>query len=132
MLFRSNRSEADLKRFFEYTEALSFAAGDSILRQGEVDRALHIVAEGEVEVVDKAKRRLAVMESGSVFGEQAFLDAQPRSASVVARSACRVLRLTPERFEDLRREEPEIACDLLRDVGRVLSARLRRTTVQSG
>jgi tRNA-dependent cyclodipeptide synthase len=127
--FLAGASEEDLQQLFAYTEELSFRTGNVIVERGRADRTLYIVSDGEIEVfLDDAGRRrqLATSGTGSVFGEQSFLDGQPRSATVSARTDCRVLQLTSERFEELRRDAPQIVGEVVFDIGRVLSTRLRR------
>jgi len=63
-----------------------------------------------------------------VFGEQAFFDGLPRSASVRALSDGEVRSLTREAFAVLAAREPELARALLLDLGRILSLRLRQTS----
>ena len=61
------------------------------------------------------------MAAGSYFGEMAILDDAPRSATVVACEATRLLALDGESLKSLLREMPEIAFELIR----VMTARVR-------
>jgi len=118
-------------RFFSYTETLRYAAGAEVIRPGEHNRSLYIVDSGQLEVLISRQgrhQRLALIETGSVFGEQAFFDGRPRSARVRALSDCQLLRLGLEQFQILSAKEGELARDLLFDLGRLLSQRLRDTT----
>lgn len=69
---------------------------------------------------------IAAIEQGSVFGEQAFLDGQPRSATVNAVSECEVRSLASKDYLRFREKPPHIACKVLADIGRTLSLRGRR------
>jgi CRP-like cAMP-binding protein len=62
-----------------------------------------------------------------VFGEMAFFDGAPRSASVYALEQVEVLALHQDAFELLAAWRPRIALKLVMDLGRVLSLRLRQT-----
>jgi CRP/FNR family cyclic AMP-dependent transcriptional regulator len=100
-----------------------------VIRDGEVDRALYVVVAGELEVLlpvrGRQVHRLATIETGSVFGEQAFLDGLPRSATIRATSDGELLRLSLESFEVLAAREPELARSILFELGRIVSIRLR-------
>jgi CRP/FNR family cyclic AMP-dependent transcriptional regulator len=63
-----------------------------------------------------------------VVGEQSFLDHQPRSTSIRALTEGEVFRLSREKFLVFSAREPALARDLLLDLGRIVSLRLRDTT----
>ena len=71
---------------------------------------------------------MTTIHEGAVFGEQAFMDGKPRSANVVAVTDGQVLVLTPEGFQQILETEPKVASQILFDLGRILSLRLRQTT----
>lgn len=123
----------DWAKLLAHTETRQFLAGEDAIGRGEVDRGLYLVAAGTVEVLvprrgGQRPQRLAVIEAGSIVGEQAFLDGKPRSATVRAVSSARLLRLSVEAFEVFAAREPKLALDLVFDLGRILSLRLRQTT----
>lgn len=128
----SGLSEDGWRVLLAHTEGLTFAAGDVVLQAGDRDRSLCLVSEGELEVLVAAagggRRRLAIFEEGSVFGEQSFLDAGPRSADVRALTPGRMRVLSHASFEDLPAAYPELALGILLELGRVVSERLRGTT----
>src|SRR5262249_14998365 len=94
-----------------------------------VSRVLMIILSGSVEVdlVSRrgGRRRLAVLETGSLLGELGFLDGKPASALVRAREDSTFLRLNLERFDVLAALHPQLGLYLLSEVGRVLAGRLR-------
>ena len=125
----SSLDEAEWRDFIAAVERRSFPAGAELLRAGARDRALYILASGSVDVLIDGRlgrRAVARIEAGSVFGEMAFFDGRPRSATIVAREPVEVLALDQEGFERLSAWRPRIAIVLLMDLGAVLSARLRR------
>jgi NADH dehydrogenase len=81
------------------TERFSHAhyqPGDFIIRRGEPPTSFYVIEKGEVEVVrgepkDGEGEVLAVLGTGSFFGEKALLSNEPRVASVRARTAVDVL-----------------------------------------
>ena len=111
-----------------YTETIRFRRGQRVVRAGDVDRSLLIVGEGTLEAVvpmGLTSRRFPI-SAGSLIGEVAFFDGEPRSADVVATSDGELLLLGPAGFEELAARHPGLARDLLMDLGRMLAQRLRR------
>src|SRR5262249_42324576 len=127
--FLAERGDGDWSKVLSHAETRRFRAGEVVIRQGEVERALYVVMTGQLEVLVPLSRgrthRLATIEAGSVIGEQAFLDGQPRSATVRATSEGEMLRLSLEAFEVLAAREPELARAILFDLGRIVSVKLR-------
>ena len=112
-----------------------YKASEVVIQRGVADRALYFVAAGSLEVgvtyVDGVSiSPLAKIGAGSVIGEQSFFDSQPRSANVWAVTDGELLCLTHERFGELARAEPALMRDLLFALGRVLSLRLRNTSMR--
>ncbi|MSQ71205.1 MAG: cyclic nucleotide-binding domain-containing protein [Betaproteobacteria bacterium] len=101
---------------------------------GDSDRTLYILQSGRVDVVIDAPRKsrvIATIAAGSVFGELAFFDGAPRLASIHASEPCELLALSHAAFTKLSAWHPRIARELLFDLGRVLSARLRRVQARN-
>ena len=119
------------QRLLEYTEMRRFQAGDMVIRQGETDRSFYIIIEGRLEVLiprgtsDKLGQT-QVRETGAVIGEQAFLDGKPRSATLRALSDGQILSVSLQAFEVFAAHEPELARDILLDLARTLSVKLRQ------
>ena len=110
-----------------------YRAGDVVIRQGDTDRSLFIVTKGttsvRIGVVGKDRQvRLASYSRGTVFGEMALLDRQPRSATVTADDDVVCYVLSEDAFNALVAEHPLIAVHLLANLARELSSRLRRAT----
>jgi len=120
---------------FEHLVALAcacgvarLAAGQDVLREGEVGDALYVVMDGGVSIYRGAVERpvqLAVLRRGDVFGEMALLDASPRSASARTLEPSVLLRLARDDFEEMLFYQPAVALDAVR----LLSRRLRATQV---
>ena len=129
LLLLGDCSAEDWAEILANTEPLRVPAGDVVIAAGEVDRALYFLTEGALEVIAPAPgrhRRHIRINAGSVVGEQAFLDARPRSAEVRAAIDCELLRFTPDDFDRLGAANPRLAQSILFDLGRILSLRLRR------
>ena len=82
---------------------------------------MYVVQEGEVEVVVDGKT-IDTLGPGSIFGEMALIDHSPRSATVVAKSDCRVVPLDETRFMQHVHRTPFFALQVMR----IMTERLRR------
>jgi CRP-like cAMP-binding protein len=84
---------------------------------------------GDVEVVSTNSfgfvKKIASISEGSVFGELAFFDSKPRSASIRAISRGQVLRISRQGFDQIAAWNPKLAQQFLFDVGRILAYRFR-------
>jgi CRP-like cAMP-binding protein len=67
-----------------------FAAGDTLLRKGEVDNRLYVLIDGELEVSDDDVQINTQTERGSIFGEMSTLLGVPHTATVKAFRPSRV------------------------------------------
>lgn len=122
-------TQEDWKRLLDFATVQRFEAKDNLIVAGEKDDSVFILAEGEVQVVVKqplfGKRVIAIIPEGSIFGEMAFFERRPRSATIQALTQGMVLRITREDFERMFADEPYLARQLLFDFGKVLSMRNR-------
>lgn len=126
---------ADWRRLLATTSVKRFKASDVVIQRGAVDRALYFVAAGVLEVGvthfdGVTVTPLARISAGSIIGEQSFFDAQPRSANVWAVTEGALLRWEFDTYKRFAAEEPHLARDLLFGVARILSTRLRSTTIR--
>jgi len=132
LIFLPTLPAEDWSLLLAVAERRSFAAKEVLLRQGESTRAFYIVAQGELEVVmqDAAghERLISTITANSIFGEQAFFDGLPRSATVRATRAGELFGFSPDACEVLAARHPELARTVLLDLGRILSLRLRSNT----
>ena len=95
-----------------------------MLPEGVADRALYLLADGRLELVRPGSRGvLATLEAPATIGEAEFLDGRPRRVALRAIGHGEIERLSWEAFEALSARDPQLARDILVDVGRVLAAR---------
>jgi cGMP-dependent protein kinase len=84
----------------ERFKEVAYAAGESIISEGEVGETFFIVKEGEVHCY-KDDKRIRTYKSGEYFGERALRLHEPRAATCVAAGACTCVTLSKDDFEDL-------------------------------
>jgi putative ABC transport system ATP-binding protein len=75
-----------------------YAAGETIIREGELGEEFFLVSDGEVEVI-RADQEVAHLGPGNFFGEVALISGEPRNATVVARNAVDAYVLGKTDFE---------------------------------
>ena len=95
--------------------AQALRRGDALFRQGELGKALYIVASGRVAMV-RDGADLAVYEAGQCFGEVGALLGLPRQASaMVVSDEAEVVALPPANLTD-----PELLLTLLKNMAQRL------------
>ena len=131
-VFMAKLDEEDWKRFLSVAQRRVFRANETVVLQGEISRTFYLAASGRLEVVASdaqgVEHHVYFIEPLSIFGEQAFFDGYPRSASVRALTSGELYGVTPDAFEILSARHPDIARIALLDLGRILSLRLREMT----
>lgn len=124
-------SDDDWAKLLAYTSVRRARANEVVIQEGESERAIYFVTAGTLEILvgsgtGRRGRRLSLVKTGSVVGEFAFFDARPRSATARALTDCELLRLGNDAFDVFAAREPILARDLLFDLGRIMSLRLRQ------
>jgi class 3 adenylate cyclase/CRP-like cAMP-binding protein len=116
-----------LEHFRKPTKVLTLAPGTVLFRAGEAADAMYVLLEGSADIL-VGSMVVEVAEPGSLLGELALVDAGERSAGVVARTECRVVRITVAEFDLLVREAPAFS----RVVMKLMAERLRRMNENLG
>ncbi|MBM39451.1 MAG: hypothetical protein CL765_03905 [Chloroflexi bacterium] len=117
------------KYFSEYGEEILFSQGTVIVGYGDVSTSIDLLLTGEalVEVpVNEKWIPVAWIKSGSVIGEIAFLDSQPRTARVIARTACKLFRISRDSFSEVSQKRPIAALEFISRISQIMAYRLRR------
>lgn len=125
-------SWAEIASLSEHLAPVKVPMGQQIIQENATERFMAILLHGKAVVVkrssDRSFKELAELRVGYGVGEQALFDGQPRSASVLAKSDCRLLVLTLEHLQFMENEKPELCCKVLRKIATTLSQRLRHTS----
>jgi len=103
----------------------SFAAGQSIFKEGDPADGMYIVKTGQVQIsalLETGERQiLSQVSPGDVFGEMAVLDNQPRSASASAERDSIVYFVPRDELVTLFQDFPDLAMNMVQEI----SGRLR-------
>lgn len=119
-LFR-NTDEVFIREIVQLLRPMVFLPEDYIIRQGEYGECMYFLNSGDAEVLINNKR-IALLGSGSPFGETALLQSERRTASIRALTYCDTYTLYKNDFNDLRRKYPEFDTQ----VRRVMEERARQ------
>ena len=118
---------SELEQLAEHVDQVAYKAGEIIFHERDQGDALYVVEDGSIRlwVVDEDVQpvTLAELKPGDFFGEMAVLDRGERSTSATAIVDSVVHRLKSEDFQTFLMQHPDIAVDVICEVG----ARLRRT-----
>ena len=110
-------------------------AGSALLRESAAGDTLYIILSGRVKVYktgDNGEQiELAILGSGSIFGEMGVFDGQSNSASIITVEDSILLAITRTRLFDFLHQNPEIAIPLMHTMIYILSARLRKANVHA-
>lgn len=132
IVFLEDFSSDDWNKILNIVETRHFQSGQDLVRDGEQDDSFYILSSGTVEIIVRDAKgnetALTSLPEGSVFGEIAFFDGQPRSATVRAKTGGSAIRISRANFETFAAWEPVLARKMLLELGKVLSLRLRWTT----
>jgi CRP/FNR family transcriptional regulator, cyclic AMP receptor protein len=115
-------------RFAQAGELEMFHAGEDIVVEGSLGDALYLILSGAaaVHVGAADTRPLATLKPGEFFGEMSLVEPAPRSATVTAMSATFLFRLPHDALRTLIADDPTSANQLLVQIVKTLSDRLRR------
>jgi CRP-like cAMP-binding protein len=124
-------TQAQMAELRSVCEERRFDTGAFILREGDEDPFIYVLIEGVAQIIKTTslgeQMHMAELRSGDVLGELKIVDPQPSSASVLAVTEVTALVMDLETFAD----SPVLTAaraTLLRNVGRILAAKLRATT----
>lgn len=115
---------------FQIASYERFQSGQIIFEDGSNGDWIYVVDEGEVEiskVVDGQKIVVEILKEGDVFGEMAYIDKLPRSATASAKGMAVVGIIDRNFFDD---EFNKISADL-QQIIKTVALRLRKSTQRS-
>ncbi len=100
--------------------ALGIGPGDFLFREGESGDKMYVLLEGNAEIM-VGDLVVEAAGPGALLGEMALIDNSPRTASVVAKTPCRLAQVDRRRFHFLVQQTPHFATHVMK----TLADRLR-------
>lgn len=124
----SGFTDDEVERCLTRSNVIDCAAGDRVLKKGGVARNVFVVLGGTLEVRD-GDRVVAVLQTGDVFGEMAFLLDRPRVLDTYAvTDSVRVLSLSESALRRMIADDAVVAAKLLLNISKMLCVRLIHST----
>ena len=122
---------AYIERIAEIAEEMEFERGRIIFREGEPGDRIFAILEGKVRISRQipgvGEEALAILGPGEYFGEMAIIDDHVRSGDALAHTSCRLLTLSKAAIQDLMFTDLALAHEILWNLVRTLSERLRKS-----
>jgi serine/threonine protein kinase len=119
-------SRKEIEEITRFGTFIRYEKSQVIVREGDVDTTFFILLYGKVRVI-KNNRKIADLPKGTCFGEMGAINKTPRTAHVVAKEPCLVLKLD---LKVLERESPDLKVKFYQVFIETLVQRLEETTKQ--
>jgi CRP-like cAMP-binding protein len=111
---------AERRELAERSSERLYAAGETIVREGEAGASMFVVCTGRVRVtLAPDGREVATIEQRGFFGEMSLLTGETRTATVSAATDCVLMEVTADAFRRFILDKP----DVLERVGLAVAAR---------
>ena len=108
------------------------SAGETIFIRGEPAKALYLIKSGSVKIRQTTKSGdmmdVAMLGTGSHFGEMPFLDGAARSATAEANESVELVTLPYDKLQGVMEKNLTIAMKIYREMAHFMCGRLRATT----
>src|SRR5262245_38269218 len=105
-------STRQLRSIARIADVQEVPAGEILARSGDPGERFFVIVDGSarIEVSPQKQNRIG---PGAFFGEMSLLDGEPRSATVIADTAMRLLIISRRDFATLLREVPSLTQQML-------------------
>jgi len=116
----------EIEELIANSQVLSYAPGEILCHENEVEDRFYMILEGEVEVTkiinNSQTRLLKTLAPGDFFGEMALIHNAPRAATVTAKSPLTTLELDKAAFDRVLHKSTSVALAMVSEI----SNRLRQ------
>jgi CRP/FNR family transcriptional regulator, cyclic AMP receptor protein len=139
-----NLSAGQIETLLSICRKVKFSENDIIMKEGDMGDSLYIILEGTVEVIkslvisdvseddyrEAVKNKVFTKldeKSHAVFGEIALLEECKRTATIRAATNCILYEIKKDDFLHLVDTDSSLGCQILLNLARIVSARLRKS-----
>ncbi len=124
-------TEADLGLIAEKAIKVEFDENQEIFHEQSTESDLYILTEGRVQIIGAlGKTDSATIHTilpGKLFGEFAFIDGEPRSASALAIQKTTVFKIPSSAIYEIFDQDSRMGYITMRNLARILARRIRQT-----
>jgi CRP-like cAMP-binding protein len=124
--------DSDVETMVKLGRRRTLAAGEVLITQGQRLDRLYILLSGHMEVSVADLGQVAVLGSGEMLGEMAFVDDAPTSASVTALDQISLLELARDGLEACFVTNPGFGMRFYKAISVFLADRMRSTVARLG
>jgi len=107
--------------FLQSKNFYTFEEGQVIFERGDPSDFMYGIIQGDIEI-RVGDEVVETISAGTVFGEMALIDDEPRSATAVAKTECRVAQINAPTFHEMIALHPDFALDVMK----IMARRARR------
>jgi len=115
-------SQDEATKLANFMQLRELKSGDHLIVEGTVDESLHVIIEGNLEVIKRTAgdgiSNIAVIREGNLAGELSFIDGDVHTVGLRTLSDCKVLSLARVDFENFISTEPQLVYKVMRAVTR--------------
>ena len=111
----SDLSDKEREQVSRWADEVEVPAGKHLIDQGQFGYEFFVIEEGKAEV-KRGDEVIAQLGPGDFFGEIALLEADRRTASVIATEPMRAIVMTRQQFISMEEAMPSVAAQVLQAV----------------
>jgi len=116
-----------IPKIFEYSEEITFSDGEYICLEGEEADSLFYIVSGTLFIFSKGKFISSLTPDDLFMGEMSFLLSNRRSATVIAKGPCSLIKISKQDFVNFIKQNPHYGIFL----ARLLAQRLARLNART-
>lgn len=103
----SDVPEDSLKKIAPFTKVDEFAEGRPLMQEGDYSNDFFVIEDGTAKV-ERDGEQVAEVGPGDVVGEEGLLEKSQRSATVIATSTVRVIKIEHWELSRMKKSMPEV------------------------
>ncbi len=122
--------DAQLRSISGICRVVQFTQGDTIFREGEVNRNLYMLLTGEVKILMGPENiTVGKVLAGDVLGEISLVESLPHSATAIVARDSQLIVVSHEDFKALKERYPRIGMTVMQNIARSLGNKLKTVDI---